>query len=212
MVTLACFFICWCSLKKRIIIFYWVKLTKSSNTITSCIKHNLPNHFRSLHFALIYSHSPHFPDEGLLTKMPILCVNVENIMKAICVHCFTALSSNPDDYILAKLNGNYLTKRGRATAPMLLLTRLRSNFEVNLTAIMLYLLRKCSAISPTLPPDTTTVTPASAMLLICYKIKFNKKNLALFASRWQFRYVLDVCTKQQLHVHGCLIPCYSAHY
>lgn len=46
---------------------------------------------------------------------------------------------------------------------------IRSVIFTHLTTMRLYLLQKCNAISPTLPPVTTRLQPASTMLFICYR-------------------------------------------
>mmetsp|Transcript_85901 Transcript_85901/g.256172 ORF Transcript_85901/g.256172 Transcript_85901/m.256172 type:complete len:414 (-) Transcript_85901:102-1343(-) len=56
-------------------------------------------------------------------------------------------------------------------APTVRHTRLSSNLEVIFSARILYLFRKCSAISEMEPPEMTTSTPASLMLLMNSSIR-----------------------------------------
>ena len=53
----------------------------------------------------------------------------------------------------------------------LLYVKYGCTYLVNLTAMTPYLLRKWRAMSPILPPDTTTLAPESAMALICFSCK-----------------------------------------
>ena len=55
---------------------------------------------------------------------------------------------------------------GRAVACVAWHNLLRSNLDINLTTIMLYLLQKWTAMSAALPPVTITLQPVSAMDLI----------------------------------------------
>ena len=57
--------------------------------------------------------------------------------------------------------------RGSAVACVALQSRRRSNFDISLTTMILYLLQKWSAISAAFPPVTITLHPDSAIALIC---------------------------------------------
>lgn len=64
-----------------------------------------------------------------------------------------------------------LTILGSGVAPTALHNLRRSHFDISLTTNILYLLQKCCAISPTLPPVTITEHPVSAIDLICWNRK-----------------------------------------
>ena len=57
----------------------------------------------------------------------------------------------------------------------LLYVKYGCTYLVNLTAMTPYLLRKWRAMSPILPPDTTTLAPESVMALICFSCKKKSK-------------------------------------
>ncbi len=75
-------------------------------------------------------------------------------------------------------------KVARAVVPVARQKRCSSNLEGILMTIRPYFSRKCSAISPTALPDTTTRAPLSAMPLM-YSSSLASSDLGWRASRWE---------------------------
>eukprot|EP01137_Pigoraptor_chileana_P005096 Opistho-2@2778 len=98
--------------------------------------------------------------------------------------------------------------RARAVAPVALHRRRSSNFDWIFTTMRLYLLRKWRTMSPTLPPLTTSLTPVSAISLICFSRIVSSPELKFLRSSAFLRRTVpfvSVCATSSGHEYTAIL-------